>query len=154
MSSENPTPGVDRVVLRTVCGHQFGLRRPSRADIAEIWRRYAQRVASPLLNESDILASYDGADILWEARFQVLLLPRLSRRREEISFGETAPAHWVDTVRDEKGGVVGREIVFDNVPPDEFAAACAAMADIFEDRGKNGSAPASSTGSAGGQTSG
>jgi hypothetical protein len=142
MSSENPnsTPGVDRVVLRTINGQPFGLRRPSRADEGEIWRRFARKVArTGGATESDVLNVYDGNALLWEARLEVLLLPRLGRRGDEINLGETAPTGWIEMLHSPEGATIGRIISFDAVMPDEFAAVTREFAEVFAPKKDPGS---------------
>lgn len=126
MSDVSVMPGEGRVVVATVCGHVFGLRKPSRGDMAEINRRLAEKLAG-FGNESEILNSLDGQSRQWEARFEVLLVPQRSASGEVLALGERAPAHWL-----EKGPRGEDMISFRNVSLEEFEAACEAFAEVFK----------------------
>ncbi|MEO8602988.1 MAG: hypothetical protein ABI629_10455 [bacterium] len=109
------TPGANRVI-QLVREGTFCFRRPSRADEAEIWRRFSRKVgAGGGLLESDLLNSYDGGALLAEAQLEVLLTPRPGG----TPLGEQAPPHWYREV------TVGpnqtqRVLTFDDVLPEEF----------------------------------
>lgn len=121
-----PTPGVDRTVQFFVHGHEFRFRLPTRADNAEILRRYTAKLmrACPPLGDlaaqevaKETLGSLDGGGLLSEARLEVLLLPRVGA----AALGERAPAHWLREVTDPDGAtVIARSVAFDDVDPEEF----------------------------------
>lgn len=108
-----PTPGSGRLISFSIGDHAFGFRRPSRADVRDAYRVFAQSLSIGLTTvEADVLNTFDGAALLWEARLTVGLVGNL---------GETAPAHWFKVVNLEPGKVVPpKEIDFSNVDPDEF----------------------------------
>jgi len=123
MSEAVALPGRDRVIKLQIGGHEFGFRRPSRADVAEAFRRVAIKLQVPSgagqrMVESDLLDRLDGYDRQWEARLEIGLRPR--RNDPQLSLGETAPAHWLVEM-----GTAGTFVSFDNVDPDEFAAVVA-----------------------------
>lgn len=139
------TPGVDRVVLFSVKGCQFGFRRPSQADRGEVARRVALKVApvTGLSIEADIIAANGDTAIgsmwEWEARLEVGLVPRKDRDGKLRSLGEIAPTHWLD----------GDIVSFANVDPEEFEAVCRFLAEsVFAP--KNDQAQATSGASANG----
>jgi hypothetical protein len=121
-----PTPGIDRTVQFFVRGNEFRFRLPTRADNAEILRRYTAKLmrACPPLGDlaaqevaKETLGSLDGGGLLSEARLEVLLLPRAGA----AALGEHAPAHWLREVKDPDGTtVIARSVAFDDVDPDEF----------------------------------
>lgn len=139
------TPGQDRVLRVSVRGYVFGYRRPSRADLSDIARRYALKVApvTGLPVEADTIAQMAGDALHREAELEVLLVPRRRRNNESMPLGETAPAHWLD----------GEAISFDHVDPDEFDEVVEAIRKALAEA-KNAPPPGSSSSSAGGQTSG
>lgn len=114
---QKATPGVDRVVLFTVRGHEFGFRRPSRADLSDVARRFALKIAP--VTQSDIesrtIELLEGPALEWEARLEIGLAPRHARDGKSINLGERAPGHWLDN------GAVS----FANVDPEEFNEVCA-----------------------------
>jgi len=133
MSSEVPvsTPGVDRVVRFALNGSEFGCRRPSRGDLAEIHRRFAMKLTlTGVAGESDILNAYDGGALLWEARFEVCLLPRL-KNGQALNLGERAPTHWTEQIG-HNGAGLRTVISFADVDPDEFDDACEACEAVFK----------------------
>lgn len=138
------TPGQDRILKVTVRGHEFGFRRPSRADLDDIARRIAAKLtpASGYAVESDLIAGGIGDAVEWEARFEVCLLPRRKRDGSEIALGESAPTHWLED------GVVS----FANVMPEEFWEVAEAIGRVLAPPVPT--APASSTSSAGAPTNG
>lgn len=88
------TPGRDRVITFTINGHEFGFRRPSRADSSEISRRFIYKLSLAGDTQSaDMLNAYDGAGLLWESRLEVCLANRMVNSKV-IDSGEKAPAHW------------------------------------------------------------
>jgi len=146
----------ERVVTRSVGGQQFALRRPSRADNAQIWRLYTQKLTiSGALSETDLLNALDGDNLLWEARLGVLLVPYRDGRGQVLNRGETAPANWLEEALDFQSKPTGEKIVsFADVAPQEFDAVCQAFEDVFAEKKKERPMPERSTGSAGEQTSG
>lgn len=138
------TPGQDRILLVTVRGHEFGYRRPSRADLDDIARRLAAKLtpASGYAVESDLIAGGMGDAAEWEARFEICLVPRRKRDGSEIHLGERAPAHWLE------GGAVS----FANVMPDEFWEVATAFEKALAPPVPT--SPASSSSSAGAPTNG
>lgn len=119
------TPGVDRVIVFEAAGHQFGLRRPSRADAREIAARWAAKLAAG--GAPDLLAALDGDGLLWEARFEVLLVPRRVQGTPQ-PLGEHAPVHWLVDGED------GPRVSFERVDAEEFAAVCAAAEQAWEQK--------------------
>lgn len=111
----------ERVVRRIIRGHEFGFRRPTRGDEAEINRRFAAKlVVTGLQIETDMLNAIDGDSLLWEARLQVCLKTR-QLGQKVLDFGETAPAHWLND------GVIS----FDRVDADEFTEVVREFRPIF-----------------------
>lgn len=112
-------PGQDRVVRVSVRGHEFGYRRPSRADLSDVTRRYALKVtgATGLNVETDVIQAMDGKPLQDEARLEIGLVSRRTRDGKTLALGETAPTHWL------VDGVVS----FDNVDPEEFDEVVAAI---------------------------
>ncbi|GEM_PF-6300099 len=138
MSESSPMPGADRVVTRDVAGHQMSLRRPSRADEAEIWRRLVGKLTvRGIPGENDLLNSWDGYNLQWEARFEVLLIPRMGRRGDTIRLGEQAPVHWLESLEDGNGKTLGQIVSFESVTPEEFAEAQEAFKDVFEKKSQS-----------------
>lgn len=131
MSDAVATPGVDRVKVFRVGAHEYGFRRPSRGDLAEIWRRFAAKlIVTGIQTESDVLSQHDGMPLLWEARLEVGLVPRLARLNGTavaLGIGERAPAHWLQEVEGQPA-----RISFDNVDPDEFDAVCEQLEVLFK----------------------
>lgn len=140
MLPETPPKGPwnpNRVELRNVNGHEFGLRRPSEADNTEILTRYSRSLADAGVLAADLLAGLHGEGLLWHARFEVLLLPRRNRRGEEVKLGEAAPTHWIEEIKSDKGELIARIVSFEGVDPEEFQAAREAFADVFEPKKKD-----------------
>lgn len=158
--SEQPagvTPGTDRTVQFFVNGGEFRLRRPSRADDAEILRRYTAKImrACPPMAGIDAqevaketLNNLDGGSLLSESRLEVLLTPRVGA----ASFGEHAPAHWYRALSGPDGQVIERVIAFDDVELQEFDEVARYVDQALAPKKKP--EPPASTGSAPGQTSG
>lgn len=124
------TPGRDRVVFVQVGGHQFGYRKPTRADVAEAHRKLTAKLTAtavlPGAPEADILNNMNGKSFQWEARLEIGLLPR-RRGNEVINLGESAPEHWLWIERDADGKELRRQVSFDEVDPAEFDAVVAAL---------------------------
>ena len=127
------TPGVSRTITLKVGATVFHVRRPSRADEAAIWERYSQKVArSGLSLTADFVASLDGANLIAEARFEVLLRPRRGPRGDEINLGEAAPEHWLQELTDGDGKVIGKIVSFANVDVEEFNDAAKLLAEALK----------------------
>jgi hypothetical protein len=117
--------GPDRTLQFSVRSSEFRLRRPSRADVAEIYRRFARKVVSAAPATADaevhdiarvVLSSLDGGALLSEARLEVLLTPR-----ESANLGERAPAHWLRQIKAaDDVTVVATVVSFEEVDPQEF----------------------------------
>jgi len=116
-------PGENRVVRFAVHGHEFGFRRPSRADVREIHRRFSAKLIGRfgLDAETKVLNGLDGEQLMSEARCEVCLRPALSQSGTPIDRGEKAPAHWLteDTGPDGKPVSI---VAFDQVEDEELAA--------------------------------
>ena len=133
MPEQVSTPGTDRVVRSHVGAHEFAFRKPSRGDLAEVWRRFAAKlVVSGIGTESDVLNAYDGGPLLWEARLEVGLVPRSAA----ASLGERAPTHWL-AHEDNRPARVS----FDQVDNDEFEAVCRALDEVFKKKPSPAMAP-------------
>lgn len=126
--TETTSPARRPVITFTVGGHEFVLRRPTRADEAQIWRTYAMKIGLACPSIADAagaesaratIEGLDGANLYAEARFEVLLAPRLGAS----DLGEHAPVHWIRELKDADGKAIGKVIAFDEVDPDEFAEA-------------------------------
>jgi hypothetical protein len=153
------TPGVDRLVQFFVGGQEFRLRRPRRWDHAEILRRYTaklMRACPPLADfttqelAKDILNSLDGGNLLSEARFEVLLLPRPNA----TDLGERPPAHWIRELKDPDGNVITRVVAFDDVELSEFDEAAQFVDQMVIAKKKDAAPTPSSSDSAAGLTKG
>ncbi len=151
--ADGTTPGADRVLQFFVGAQSFSIRRPSRADLAEIWRRFARKVAGTGLPlESDLLNTYDGQGLLAEARFEVLLMSKTGPRGDVIDLGERAPAHWQRPILDGESKTVATIIAFDKVDPEEFDGAAEQIDKLLQKKAPNPKSP--STVTVPGQTSG
>jgi len=118
------TPGRDRVVLFDVNGRPFGFRRPSRGDVAQTYRRFAAKSAGSLglPTEQHVLLNWDGDALLWEARLEVGLAPRVEDGKV-LDLGETCPPNWL------RGGTIS----FESVDPEEFDSVCKFLdAEVFK----------------------
>ncbi|MEO8753200.1 MAG: hypothetical protein ABI624_11050 [Casimicrobiaceae bacterium] len=118
------TRGADRTLQFSVRGSEFRARRPSRADQAEIYRRFVRKICSAA-PAADVVAqdiaravlnNLDGGALLSEARLEVLLTPR-----DGAALGERAPSHWLRQVKGlDETTVVATLVTFDEVDPEEF----------------------------------
>lgn len=124
-----PTPGVDRVIRFTIGAAEFGFRRPSRADMTDAYRRFVAKLASS--GAPDMFNHLAGDDLLWEARLEIGLVPRM-RGGQVLDLGERAPSHWLVPVLDAAGKPIGHLVEFGNVDPDEFRAVVGYLAEALK----------------------
>lgn len=136
------TPGVGRLIRFALHGHAFAFRRPSRADAAEAYARVAQRLQSVGSPDPGSLTNWlnflDGYRLLWEARLEIGLRPMRTRTGQVVSLGETAPAHWLEEVRNERGELVECVISFKHVDPDEFDAVVEYLEEVLKKKDGSG----------------
>jgi hypothetical protein len=158
MSLEQSTPGVDRILTLNPGANELRIRRPSRADQAEIWRRYSEKLARAGMGlpgmeaAPEFLARFDGGSLLAEARFEVLLVPRRSPKGDVIDLTEGAPEHWFTPITDATGKILDHVVSFVGVGVEEFEARAGELAEALQKKTPTRTPP--STDSPAGQTNG
>lgn len=146
-----PTPGRDRVLRFTIRGHEFGFRRPSRADRAAAALLESQRRTFASGDPNRLLAEIDPW-LRWECILEVGFLPRRNVNNQVVQLGERLPPHWLEWMTIGENQVPVFSLA--QVDPEEFEAVVAYVSDALEAQKKKASAPEDSTASAPASTSG